>query len=367
MIKVAAGLLAEALSAVAPAVDKKASIPLLVNVLLEPRKGTLSLRGSDSFLAASASVVCESEPAAPFAVDMDRLKSMVSSFSKTEMVSLVLKDDKLEVKCKGSRYSLVMLPGAEYPPYPKITKSAERASIAGDTLRQALDSVAHAHGKDVTRGHLCGVHFNARGDGSIETLATDAMRLSQASVPYPEGSAPLNVFISTRASEALSAMAAEAGENNVELAVSASYLFFWIDGIGYAAKRVESPMIDAKRIFGKSGAQSTCVVSRTSFIESVKRLTILDVVDIDIDFNKKMEVFVASAFAGNGREDVATESFAGTRQTIRVNARYVLDVANASHAESLELKMWSLKDALIIRDHGEAPVLWAGVMPVEPK
>jgi len=164
----------EAVKLAASASDRKGTIPILANVLVEAEDGILRLTATNLEIGVSAVVKCNVLEEGKVTVNANKAAKLFSSITGDE-VELELVDSKLFVRSANSRFSLATLPSEEFPEVDVPNEFSVKLPSA--ELDRALKKVSYAVSRDEARYILTGVLLRSFGD-KIHVVATDGHRLA---------------------------------------------------------------------------------------------------------------------------------------------------------------------------------------------
>ncbi|MEO2069255.1 MAG: DNA polymerase III subunit beta [Desulfurobacteriaceae bacterium] len=165
----------EAAKKIFSAADKKGTIPILSNFLLEAEGNSLKLTATNLEIGASVIVEdCEVVEAGKTTVNAQKFTKLISNLSDMEM-EISLNENKLLVKTAKSKFSLATLEAEEFP---EITVPENfDIAIPTDEFEKAIKKTAYAASKDEARYILTGVFLKSFGD-KLHAVATDGHRLA---------------------------------------------------------------------------------------------------------------------------------------------------------------------------------------------
>jgi DNA polymerase-3 subunit beta len=194
--------LLRAMSRAQSVVERRNTIPILGNVLIEADGEQVSFRATDLDIEVVDRARAMVGRAGATTVPAHMLHEIVRKLPDGAMVELA--DDglagRLEVRAGRSHFSLATLPREDFP----IMASAEYASnfaCSAPVLRRLFDKAKFAISTEETRYYLNGVYMHAaRGaDGAVlRCVATDGHRLARIDAPLPEGADGLPGVIVSR-------------------------------------------------------------------------------------------------------------------------------------------------------------------------
>ena len=305
--------------AVAP---KNSTVPVVNNVRLSARDGTLSVASTDLDRWAEARVPAEISTPGEITVPAALLIAAVGKLQKAE-VTLELDGASLFVKAGRSKYKMATLPAEQFPEWGAFDPSAEFV-LDAETFGSIFPRVRWACSKDETRYQLQGVFLHPSGD-RLRFVATNGHVLAQAETVIPAGAADAPAVIIP--AEAIDTALRVLKGTDVTVRVCATKIAFWGDGVSLASKLIDGSFPDYERVIPpRSDVAFTC--NRTDLLESLERATL---VTEEGQFSGIMviprsgHVEVRSA---NSRGDLAMEtadaSFTGEVQAFGANPRYLM-------------------------------------------
>ena len=118
------------LQAVTGVVEKRHTLPILSNVLIEKKAGVLTMMATDLEIQVRTSTdASSSEDNFAITVSAKKLLDICRSLPATAKIRLEATDDQLQVKAGKSRFNLQTLPAADFPVIEQGSDSVSRASL----------------------------------------------------------------------------------------------------------------------------------------------------------------------------------------------------------------------------------------------
>ncbi len=190
LIQVDRNLLLTPLQAVSGVVERRHTLPILSNVLLEIGNGKLSLTATD--LEIQVASIADSDEVADVqatTVSARKLQDILRSLPDDARVALDLQDKRLQLKAGKSKFSLQTLPAQDFPKIASTVGTAAQAQLPQRELKRLLALVQYAMAQQDIRYYLNGLLLCLREEGLI-VVATDGHRLalsqSGAQARYPQ-------------------------------------------------------------------------------------------------------------------------------------------------------------------------------------
>jgi DNA polymerase III subunit beta len=357
MLTATKAALKSALALTSDIVERRNTIPILSNVLIERASNhEMQVRMTD--LDIEARILFEGaadESFQPFTVPGGLLRDIVGKLPEGAEVSLTPSDDKLSgIRLKAGRsvFSLQVLPHTDFP---DMTSGAFAAHFAlpAQALARAISGVAFAISTEETRYYLNGIFMHAF-EGGLVLVATDGHRLARRFLPDVVSGMP-GVIVPTKTVKILAKLLASAAkEAEVHVEVSDAKIRFTLDGITLTSKLVDGTFPEYQRVIPEShtgraeldGAALKTAVDRVSTVSSERgracRFRFKD---------GTLSLEVVNPDAGSASEEMAYEGDADTE--IGFNAKYVLEAVSSLPSGPLTLHLTDAGSPAILRIDGD--------------
>ena len=178
--------LLKSLGHVQSVVERRNTIPILSNVLIEAKDdGSLRLMATDLDLQVDESVPAQVAQAGATTVSAHTFFDIVRKLPEGSQVELSAAEGKMQVVAGRSRFNLSTLPRDDFP----VIAEGElptRFELPAQTLRQIVDKTRFAISSEETRYYLMGIFLHVA-DEKLKAAATDGHRLARVTVDKPEG------------------------------------------------------------------------------------------------------------------------------------------------------------------------------------
>ena len=308
-------------------VERKNTIPILSNVLLEAAPGALTLRGTD--LDVSVTTACEAEVARPGAVCVGAKKLFeIARALPDAPIEIAAENWQVSVKCERSRFKL---PGLSPESYPEIPQP-EGAFVAlpAALLRDFINRVSFAITQEESRYALNGAKLEIAG-GALRMVATDGHRLSLVGKrgAVSDASLTADILIPRKALAEMAALCDGAG--TVELSHAGNHVSLRSGSRTLTARLLTGQFPNYAAVL-PAETPNRAVLDAAGFAAAVRRVALM--ADersqaVRLDFRAdSISVAAQSAEAGEAGETVACE-YAGAEATACYNARYLSDFFGA--------------------------------------
>jgi DNA polymerase-3 subunit beta len=321
-------------------VERKNTIPILANVLIEANGNEVRMLATDLEVALRSRCTASVGKSGSLTLPAKKLYEILRALPETDVR---IEEDKNGVKVAADRFDSRMqtLPREDFPTLPDVTGKA-RAALPSGPLREMVAKTQFAITGEDTRYFLNGAKFVLRPD-TLTLVATDGHRLALVEVKHATGvTEEVGVILPKKTLLELGKLLAE-GDEAIQFESGENHLFFEVGGRVLISRMIDGQFPAYERVIPK-GNDKTIEFDRERLTNAVKRVALLSnersrAVKFEID-KDKVDVTSSSSEFGEAREQLAVD-YAGTALTISFNAQYVLDFLNVVETDIVSL---SLKD-----------------------
>src|SRR5690349_15841868 len=360
------------LSHVQSVVERRNTIPILSNVLIEASAdGLVNVMATDLDLQVveSLDAVSVDAPGA-ITVSAHLLFDIARKLPDGSQVSLETADNRMTVKAGRGRFQLPTLPRDDFPVIVEgdLPTSFE---IPARVLAEMIDRTRFAISTEETRYYLNGIflHVSDEDQPVLKASATDGHRLARFTLPRPEGAAGMpDVIVPRKAVGELRKLLEEALDGNVEIDLSASKIRFTLGGEGgvvLTSKLIDGTFPDYSRVI-PTGNDKLLKLDPRSFMEGVDRVSTIATektraVKMAVD-RDKVTLSVTSPENGAAAEEVPGD-YAAQPLEIGFNSRYLMDILAQIEGDLVEVHLADAAAPTLIRENDKAPALYV-LMPM---
>jgi DNA polymerase-3 subunit beta len=364
------------LSHVQSVVERRNTIPILSNVLLDASDGgSLKVMATDLDLQVVENMAAASvEQAGAITVSAHLLFDIARKLQEGSQVSLETADNRMTVKAGRSRFSLPTLPRDDFPVIVEgdLPTSFE---LPAKTLAELIDRTRFAISTEETRYYLNGIFLHVSDDAAdsggpvLKAAATDGHRLARFTIPRPEGAEGMpDVIVPRKAVAELRKLLEEALDGNVQVDLSASKIRFTLGGEGgvvLTSKLIDGTFPDYSRVI-PTGNDKLLRVDPKSFYEGVDRVATIATektraVKMGLE-NDKVTLSVTSPDNGTAAEEVPAD-YRADGMEIGFNANYLKDILHQIDGDTVELHLADPGAPTLIRQDEKSPALYV-LMPM---
>jgi DNA polymerase-3 subunit beta len=361
--------LLKALNHVQSVVERRNTIPILSNVLLNAASGAVRLTATDLDIEVVDEVSADIAQAGATTVPAHMLYDLVRKLPDGAQIEFEQGPDegRLALYCGRSRFSLQALPPSDFPDL-AAGEFSHVFSLPALDLKLLIEKTRFAISTEETRYYLNGIylhHVDAGGPNRLRAVATDGHRLAQVEVEAPEGSQGMPGVIVPRKTVLELAKLIEDSEASVEVSLSTSKVRFVLDGLTLTSKLIDGTFPDYERVIPRHNDKHlevdtrlfTGAVDRVSTISSEKGRAVK--LNIAAD---KVVLSVNNPESGSAEEEIAA-SYGAEPLDIGFNSRYLLDIASQFKGDSASFDFADAGSPTIVRDTADERALYV-LMPM---
>lgn len=176
---------AKGLAKIQGIVEKKTTLPVLSNVLIDVKKDRIELSATDLEVGIrSAYQATKIIKTGTVTLPAKRLFEIVRELPQGEIHIIKQDNDWVDIKYANGHMLLSGLPADDFPMIPAFENEGF-ASFEPDLLAEMIDMTLFAVSTDETRYYLNGIYFEKSADNSLRMVSTDGHRLSMIEKEVP--------------------------------------------------------------------------------------------------------------------------------------------------------------------------------------
>ena len=325
-------VLLKALGHVHRIVERRNTIPILANVLIEAGDGRLSLKSTDLDLEASESVPADVAQNGATTVPAHVIYDIVRKLPEGAQASLETAGDagQLILRSGRSRFALQALPASDFP---DLTSGefSHRFSLSAVELKRLIENTQFAISTEETRYYLNGIFLHTvdvDGTAMLRAVATDGHRLARVETPAPQGSVGMPGVIAPRKAVSEVQKLLEDMTQDVAIEISTAKARFQFGDVVLTTKLIDGTFPDYARVI-PTGNDKRLVVDKEPFEKAVDRVSTLSsergrAIKLAIA-EGKMTLSVNNPDSGSASEEIEAD-YNSAPIDIGFNARYLLDI-----------------------------------------
>lgn len=333
-------------------VERRHTIPILANVLIQAKDGCIEITATDLEVALQARTQAQVLEDGAVTVSSRKLFEILKELDPEAPIEFTSRDSFLHIQCQRSKFRLATLPVDEFPAIQKDQDGVEVRIDCMD-LAEMVSSTSFAMSNDETRKYLTGTLFEVTPNGRFCLVATDGHRLALASASLGSGATPFRCIVPRKAVHEIRRLA-ENEKGQVSLRLGERMI-----RLDTPSRTLTSKLIDAR--FPKYEDviplqnPHVATVDRLAFDQVLRRAMIVAnefTHDVRLQFRKN-ELIVS---AHNADQEEAVESIAidyeGDDLEIGFNARYLRDALSVMEEEKAIMRLATPLSPVLIMEEG---------------
>ncbi len=327
-------------------VDKKNSLPILSNILLEAKDNKLTLSSTDMDISIVETLECNVLEEGSTTINSQIFYDIIRKLNPTSQIEVISNDGKLlTVRSNQSRFSLACLPKEDFPIIDKNTNGMD-LKINSQILFRLINKTKFAISNEETRYFLNGLYFNLNNENSntvLTLVCTDGHRLAKFSHKldidnYKEDVS--GVIIPKKTIQELSKLLSDLDEE-IQIIISSNKIIFYINNLTFISKLIDGSFPDYKRVIPNDNGNAL-EINRESLLLAVDRVSTIA--------NEKSPVIKFKLFenlinlnTANNENSTATEDLTGKYNgsdfEIGFNSKYIMDILNNLEDEDIIINL----------------------------
>ena len=353
--------LMEGLALTIGVVEKKNTMPILSNVLIEAQKEGLKILATDLEVAVTCSVAAQVMSVGKITVMARSLQDIVRESADEEIRFTLGENDRIELSSGLAKFKIPGLNASEFPTFPNV--EAKPVDISCEAMLDMVEKTGFSMANDETRYNLNGVFLQKRGDNLVRMVATDGHRLSMVDREIPLSSLEGGVIIPKKGVQELKKLLGP--EGNFELALGKKGLVARRGGQSLYIRYLDGEFPEYNAVIPTEN-NFLATISRQMLAGALRRVSLLSnerSKGVVFAFSPgHLEVSAANPDLGEAREEISID-YKGQKVNIGFNARYVLDVLEVLKDETVTFALKGETTACLIRSTSDKGFLCV-VMPM---
>jgi DNA polymerase-3 subunit beta len=351
------------LQSVSGIVEKRHTLPILSNVLIERTGQDLTLLATDIEIQIRTAAPAAEGETASTTVGARKLQDILRALPEGTEVSLVLDDKRLQVRAGKSRFSLQTLPAADYPRMAAGDGPQVALQVSQRQFKRLLALVQYAMAQQDIRYYLNGLLMVVTGD-ELRLVATDGHRLAYAAETIDGDHPRTEVILPRKTVLELSRLLGE-HDTPLEIRLGGNQATLGFGATELVTKLIDGKFPDYERVIPQNHPR-VLTLGRLPLLHSLLRAAILT----NEKFRGVRIVLADGALkviSSNAEQEEAQDElevdYADEPLDIGFNVNYLLDVLNNVANENIELHLNDSNSSALITLPGNASFKYV-VMPM---
>jgi DNA polymerase III subunit beta len=339
--RIAADELKKALQRAQGIVERKATMPILSNVLITASKAGVTVTAFDLEVGIVSEHNAEVAKPGALTVSAKTLLDIVSLVPDAQVTIKKLPNNYAEITSGAANYKIVGMAAEEYPKLPK-EENVHLVNVSGATLLEMIKKTQYAISYDETRYVLNGVYFELRDPSKVRMVATDGHRLALVERELAgDFKLKSGVILPRKGLLELRRLLDEAPDAECQLGFAENSALFKKPGLSMVMRLIDGQFPEYQRVIPKEG-EKQIMVQRTRLADTLKRIALLSAdkssaIKLTLSENQ-LRISANNPDLGEAKDDIDV-AFRGAEMTVGFNAKYILDVLASMDSDEVSIEL----------------------------
>jgi len=350
-------------------VERRNTVPILSNILLDASENILRVFATDMIIELIQSLTCSVLSTGKTTISAHTLYDIIRKLSTGSQVEIMQggTKDPIEIKSGKSNFKLPSISPEEFPTMDSA-KLPFNFLIKASDLCLLLDRTKSAMSTEETRHYLNGIYLhaeNVKDKESLIAVATDGHRLAKIELRKVENTGSIPSIILPRKAVLEIRKLLEDYDQQVSISLDENRICFSLDSLKFSSKLVDGHFPDYSKVIPE-GNKNILIVNRKSFSEVIDRISTVSTEQsqaIKLSLEKKiLSISASSPDSGSAVEQLPV-NYDFEPISISFNAKYLLDITNNIREENIRLELATPSSPTLIRGEKDSSCIYV-IMPM---
>lgn len=352
-LKISRDDLIKPLQMVTGVVEKRQTLPILSNILVQVSEGHMTLTGTDLEVEMKANLDLDASDEGEFTLPARKFGDICRALPDGADLNLSVDEGKVTVRSGKSRFTLATLPATEFPSTDAIAGTFD-FKLPQSSLKQLIEKTQFCMANQDVRYYLNGLLFEIN-NHSLKSVATDGHRLAISSIETDiVPGEQLQVIIPRKCVTELSRLLQEV-DTPCEVTLSSNFIRFRFDHLVITSKLIDGRFPDYERVIPATG-NNIVQAKREELRNSLVRASILSnekYRGVRLLFHDNLlKATVNNPDQEEAEEEVAIQ-YQGGELEIGFNVSYLLDALNIIHEDEVRIELNDSNSSCLISGFGD--------------
>jgi len=350
IIKTSREALLEPLLQIAGVVERRQTLPILSNVLLQCQPQQIVLTATDLEVELKTIARCESDGELDFTLPARKLLDICKALPDNSAITISIENNERAVLKSGrGRYALGILPANDYPVI-ETTHSTFRFSLQQRQLKGLIDNTGFAMAQQDVRYYLNGMLLEITPQ-RVRAVATDGHRLALSDVDQLSIAdvQEQKLILPRKAALELGRLLHES-DDTVEIELSTNHVRFVTGSTTFTSKLIDGRFPDYERVIPAPG-KNCLTVERDILKQALQRASILSnekYRGIRFSLSDNLLQLTANNPEQEQAEEEVVVEYSGDTMSIGFNVSYLLDVLNTIESSKITMLLTDPNSSSIV-------------------
>jgi DNA polymerase-3 subunit beta len=331
-------------------VEKKQTLPILSNILIEKELGKIRFSATDLEIQITTTITIENskDELSSITISGKKFQEILRVLPEKSKLSIDNKDNnKIEIKSNRSRFNLQTLPAQDFPKLNNQLIDTKSFNLKQSTLKTLLMSVQYAMAQQDVRYYLNGLLLIIEGD-KLKVVATDGHRLAFNVATIENEHEKQEIILPRKAIVELCKLLLDSDEN-IELTFSQQQIKAVFSGITLITKIIEGKFPDYERVIPKHS--NHLILNKALIQQALQRAAILSNEKFrGVRFvltEKNLSIISNNSEQEEAQEEIETD-YHGEAIDIGFNVNYLLEGLNNIIGEEIKISFGDPNSSILI-------------------
>lgn len=371
-IRIARDELLTGLQRVQGIVEKRNTMPVLSNILLETKQDGIELVATDLEIGVRGHYKADVQQAGSVSLSARKLYELLKEVADGEITLTTQENNWVQIQAGRSQFKIVGMAASEFPALPTIEREG-RVAIPGSGLssliRKTLFAVGDNDARYILNGLLITLHSSEK-KVTMRLVGTDGHRLAVAESDLTQSAGTdlpkeIKAIIPRKAAQEIRRLLEEE-EGEPLLGFTKNLVTFQKSGLFLTSRVMEGTYPNYQQVIPKESAKKASI-ERVALESALRRVAVLskdktNAVKVILQ-NGSITLHTSSPDVGEATEDLPAQ-YRGESLTTGFNARYLLDALAVMDGDSVNLEISSPLSPCVLKSDGD-PGFLCVVMPMK--
>ena len=330
-------------------VERKQTLPILSNVLIEKQASSVKFTSTDLEIQITTTIELKTSDNQTEAITLGakKIQEILRILPEQSIISIETKENKAQIKSNKSRFSLQTLPAQDFPKLSNQLTASKKIALSQNTFKKLLLSVQYAMAQQDVRYYLNGVLLIVEGD-KLRAVATDGHRLAYNATTISGNNEKQEIILPRKAVTELCKLLSDS-EDLAEIEYSPQQVKLEFSGITLITKVIEGKFPDYERVIPKY--ENHLTMDRLLVQQALQRAAILSNEKFrGVRFlltEKNLCIISSNSEQEEAQEEIETD-YHGQALDIGFNVNYLMDGLNNINGETAIFSLGDPNSSILI-------------------
>lgn len=336
-------------------VERRTTIPILSNILIESTDSGIVIYGTDLDISLRTECPAEVQSHGSVTIQARKLFEIVRNLPDSDIHLREQENNRVNLQCERARFKITGLPKENFPNIPKFGEP--KLVIPGGVFKVFIERTIFATTQEESRYALSGVQMEVLPDNTLRMVATDGHRLAfiQGGVESSLWESGLKVLIPKKALFECIRLITDPNEQ-VHFSVDENHVYFSIGHRQLVSRLLVGQFPNYEAVLPRNNDRIVHVSSE-AIASALRRVSLISdershAVSLSISPGRVELTSHHGTEDEEANEDVIAD-YEGDALEISFNSRYLLDYFNATNAADVQIELRDGTSPALLRPVGE--------------